>query len=309
MVDANEQNQQQKDVTAQQLTKDLVEIFKLRVTSLFKNTLLLFWPVLAIVVVYSASPFTKDLGSAVNNVLIPTIYAVLFLVFLFYSVPRIGLDRIEKRLWIRHYFSTREVMSEEESRKFIESNKARIVAFKRRIFNKTYLIPLIITFMPILIATVIVGDGVLRNSGSQLFVYAFFGLLIGVPLLIGGFLVYWLHTRTRLMFAWERFIDAVENDENLTDDQILHEAQELAKTLGLKGRARFMSYDFAASVVVGAPAVAVDQATRVMPQPVRQVANTYALLYSFNAYQLQNIAIAYCFYQESKAKSSNMTAA
>ena len=298
-------NGQSTSVSLQQLTKDLVEIFKLRVTSLFMNTLVLFWPILAAVIIYTVYPFLQVMGDFYNTVQ-AIVYLVLLGVFLFHSVPRIGMDRLEKRFWIKRYLTKREVATEEESRAFILSNKSRIISYRRYVFNKTYLVPLIITFAPILVAATIIAWGAATGFGGIVFAYVFLGSLIGVPLLITIFLFYWLHTRTTLMFAWERFLDAIDNNENLTNGQILQDAHRLVKVLGFKGRAKFVSYDFATSTTIGVASAAVTQVARVLPEPVERVVSTYVLLYSFNAYQLENLAIAYCFYMESKAKDSDV---
>lgn len=291
------------NVSMQQLTKDLVEIFKLRAASLLRNTLVLSWPIIAAVIVYSIYPFVR--GSGDYDTLVAIVYVVILAIFLFYSVPRIGLDRLEKRLWVKHYLTKREVMTDDESRAFIRDNKSRILSYKRYILTKVYLVPLIITFTPLVVAAGIVADGVMRGTGGALFAYAFLGLLAGVPLLLGAFLFYWLHTRTTLMFVWERFLDAVEDGENLSDAQILQDARRLSKVLGLRGRAKFMSYDFAVSAAIGLPTAAASQTARLLPKPVEQAIGTYALLYSFNAYQLENLAISRCFYMESRAKGTN----
>jgi|GEM_PF-5864179 len=289
----------------QELTKELLEIFKLRGASLTLNTLVLFWPIIALVVAVSVLP---SLGKAWSpfTVVSPLIYLVLVALILFYSIPRAGLDRIEKRFWVKRYLTKREVVSAEDSKAFMQANKKRIIAYRHLIFRKVYLVALLITFVPI---AIIVTDTVLQAMGILHFPNFGYVVLIGdflvVPVLVIFFLFYWLHTRTVLLYAWERFIDAVDDGETIDNQQIYHDARRLVKVLGLRGKAKFMAYDFAVSGAVGAPAAAVTQAARIAPQPVERALAVYALLYSFNAYELENFAVTYSFYRESRAKAAS----
>ncbi|MFZ2544583.1 MAG: hypothetical protein WAW80_01265 [Candidatus Saccharimonadales bacterium] len=298
-----QENNQSTNINAQQLTKELVEIFKLRATSLFINTIVLYWPIIALIVLYSLNAFTDKLPEIYHTVE-PLIYILLIGIFIFYSLPRIGLDRVEKRFWIKHYLSTKQIVSQEESSTFIHENKSRILSYKRFIFMKTYFIPLIITLVPILISSSYIALNIATNMGGELFAYVFLGTLAGAPIIIVLLLLYWLHTRTILMYAWERFIDAIENGEDLSNEQILQDSKRLVKNMNLRGRSKFMSYDFTTSFAVGLPAVPVTQIARLAPKPVERAVSAYALLYTFNAYQLENLAITYCFYIEAKAKNS-----
>lgn len=299
-TDNNSPNQPS-SVSAQQITKELVEIFKLRATSLLLNTLALYWPILAAIIVNVFSPFIVPAWRNFDSIAGYS-YALLIIVFIFYSLPRIGLDRVEKRFWIQRFISKGEVVSSEDSKKFMRKNKSRILAYKRFVFSKYYFVPISVMLAPPVIVAMLLISGMLKDGGrtSDYIVTIFMLCLIATPIFISIFLFYWLHTRTTLLYIWERFVDALDNQEEISDKEIISEARKLVKVMGRQNKAKFMAYDFATSSAIGAPGLAVSQVTRLTPKPIERIINTYGFLYAINAYQLENLAIAYCFYLESK---------
>lgn len=289
----------------QQLIKELAEVLKLQAAPLLLNTLALYWPIVAAIALSSLSSIGNSLWQGYKTLEL-ILYLLFTFIFVFYSIPRIGLDRIQKRLWVRRYLTKREVMSPDESRTFIQTNKRRILAYKRYIFKKIYLVPVaaLVTLIAIMGALAILDALSLYNGAGPLGIVAIVSLL-GTILLAFTLPLYWLHTRTILMFAWEQFIDAIDSGKNISNEQLLDDARRLVKVLGIKGRAKFMTYDFTASSIAGIPAAAITQATQHVPKPIERTVNAYAMLYSFNAYQLENLAITYCFYMESKAKQKS----
>ncbi len=273
----------------------MVEIFRQRAVYLTGKTWVLFWPLIVFVVLLSLQPLMKAWSPWV--VIQPLLLVASVAVFFIYSYPRFRLFKIEELLWIKRYLRNNEVIPVEESHEFMQRNISRITSYKQYVWNRYFLIPMIICLIPIFGAVASVSlAGVTSGAVRVIVGYIFLYSILAVPLCGLFAIIYWLVTRDILRYVSISLIEALDGTEQLSNQQILKNATTMAHATKLKDTLRYVMEDFINGSVSSAPAGAIDAVSNLAPKPVAVVANTYAGAYSLNVYVLMNAIETYAMY-------------
>lgn len=285
----------QSDFSKSGLAQQMVEIFKQRGVYLAVKTWILFWPLVVFAILASLQPLSKLWTPWA--VIQPILMVASIAVFLIFSLPKFRLFQIEELLWIKRYLRNKEIVPVEESHEFMKQNLSRITSYKRYVWGRYFLVPLVICMIPVFGLAVAIGlDGIVTGPAHSLVGWTALVSMLSLPLCGLFAIIYWFATRDHLRYVSISLVETLDSTQQFSNQQILKNATSIAHATKLKDSLKYIMEDLGSGVISGAPTAAIGVVSNIAPKPIAAVVNTYAEAYSVNAYFLLNAIETYAMY-------------